>query len=100
MKKLVFGRISLTKLIEDQEYLINNFDKMKKDEIVYYYNRATLGLVPEFNPLINYLFLVHFDREVIKRILPIIFRKVLRRALRYRSEVDKYREIPEYEIDF
>jgi len=101
-EKLIFGRISLTTLVKAQEELlkyVSNANIIDPFEFSRKYNKATLGLVNERDHIIRTMIRLNKleqHRHFLKIVLPMLFSRVLRKALDYYGEVRKYvqREAP------
>lgn len=99
MSRVTFGRISIKMLLDAQKELIANIEKYNDDILLHKIREATVNLAPEFDFILFYLIYIKKDRNALKLVLHMIFNKVIRRGLKYRSEIDKLREVPEYEVD-
>ncbi|MHA1594313.1 MAG: hypothetical protein ACTSXX_06155 [Candidatus Baldrarchaeia archaeon] len=103
--RLIFGRVSITNLVRAQEELlhyIESYEKIDPVEFAKKYNKATLGLLNERDHIIDVMIRLNKlseHRVFLMRILPVIFKQVLRKALRYHGEVTRYREIPVEEVE-
>lgn len=91
-KTLIFGRISITQMIEDQKRLLEYVKRGNIDLSTFceMYNRATLGLAWEYDEVLNFLIARRMlDNSLLIFVLQGIFRVALRRALKYEAEVYK-----------
>jgi len=88
---VIFGRVSLAQLLEYQEQLLDYITNAKKiDRITFakLYNKSTLGLARDADRVIRkMIFYGKFDKKILLATLPLIFNKVISRAIRFRSEI-------------
>lgn len=103
MKRPAFARESIEELINSQKELIDYIkDNQELDSIEFAikYNRATLGLLKGdilIDIIIRYQKTSEY-RPFLIRTIPQILRFVLRKALYYRGELTKFRDIPAFEM--
>jgi len=89
--RVVFGRFSIAQLLEYQESLLEYVKKssrIDREKFSKMYNRATLGLARDVDRIIRkMIFYNNFRKEILLAILPLIFNKVLARALKFKGEI-------------
>jgi len=89
--RVVFGRFSIGQLLSYQESLLEYVKKAKRidrEEFSKMYNRATLGLARDVDRVIRkMIFYNNFRKGLLLATLPLIFNKVLARALEFKGEI-------------
>lgn len=103
MKRPAFARESIEELVISQKELIEfiqSGEELDSIEFAMKYNRATLGLLQGdflIDVIVRYKKVSEY-KEFLIRTLPQVLRFVLRKALRYRGELTKFRDIPAFEM--
>jgi len=88
----ILGRPAIRQMMDYQEELMRKIKERKItiDEFIRLYNRATLGLTRDVDPIIRTMILLRrIDYIILEMLLPDIFNLAIRRALDYTQELLK-----------